>query len=115
MALTTAKLYTELPLKRAICLYMGTIGEAPEVCRGPIRNLLGWEDIRNLFGWEDIIQGTRGEWGLYIAPPVPEFTSFILVHTLIHTHLWWSPVVPYKGVFVFGSICVLTLSLLPSQ
>ncbi len=32
-------------------------------------------------------------------------------HTLIHTRLWWSPVVPYKGVFTWGSICVLTLSL----
>ena len=32
------KVYTERPLKRAICLYMGTIGEAPEVRRGPIRN-----------------------------------------------------------------------------
>ncbi len=31
-----AKVYTELPLKRAICLYMGTIGEAPEMSRGPI-------------------------------------------------------------------------------
>ena len=34
----SAKVYTELPLKRAISLYMGTIGEAPEVSRGPIRN-----------------------------------------------------------------------------
>ncbi len=34
-----AKVYTELPLKRAICLYMGTIGEAPEVSRGPISYL----------------------------------------------------------------------------
>ena len=45
-----AKVYTELPLKRAICLYMGTIGEAPEVSRGPIRYLLG--PIR--YGWRPI-------------------------------------------------------------
>ncbi len=38
--LPAAKVYTELPLKRAICLYMGTIGEAPEVSRGPISYLL---------------------------------------------------------------------------
>ncbi len=37
----SAKVYTELPIKRAICLYMGTTGEAPEVSRGPIRILLG--------------------------------------------------------------------------
>ena len=81
-----AKVYTEWPLKRAICLYMGTIGEAPEVSRGPIRNLLP------------------------PLPLVPEFTSVILVHTLVHTCLWWSPVVPYKGVFACHSIYVLTLS-----
>ncbi len=34
-----------MPLKRAICLYKETIGEAPEVSRGPIRNLLGWDDM----------------------------------------------------------------------
>ncbi len=98
----SAKVYTELPLKRAKCLYMGAIGEAPEVSRGPIRYLLG------------IGMGAHTR-ALYIVPEVRELLGWgdlsgVYTWHQIHTRLWWSPVVPYKVVFVGGSICVLTLS-----
>ena len=38
------------------CLYMGTIGEAQEVSRGPIRNW-DWKT------YQGFIHTTRGEWG----------------------------------------------------
>ena len=58
-----------MALKSAICLYMGTIGEAPEVSRGPIRNLLGigiGGHIRDLY----IVPEVNG--GLYMAPEARE-------------------------------------------
>ena len=46
--------------------HIGTIGEAPEVSRGPIRNLLGMGGGP----YRGFIRGTRGERGLYMAPEV---------------------------------------------
>ena len=80
--------------------------------------------------YEGFIRGTRGEWGLYKAPEVrikvwvevhirglfraPEVSQvykFLMwTSTQTSTRLWWSPVVPYKGVFACGSIYILTLS-----
>ncbi len=45
-----------MALKSAICLYMGTIGEAPEVSREPISN---WDGGT----YQGFIHSTRGEWG----------------------------------------------------
>ncbi len=45
---------------------------------------------------------------LLTSGPPNKFLLWTSTHT--STRLWWSPVVPYKGVFACGSIYVLTLS-----
>ena len=90
---------------------MGTIGQAPEVSRVPIRNLLGIgmgghiralyilpevngglymaPEVRELLGWgtyQGFIRGTIGEWSLYMAPEVRELLGWGDLYMDLHPH-----------------------------